>query len=206
MLESIILLIFLIGLIICLITGLSIIYALIFGIFIFSFYAKLKGFTVKEICTMLFDGAKKVKNILKVFVCIGCLTAVWRICGTIPYIVYKSASLILPEFFIFCAFVLCSILSYLTGSSFATAGTVGTICIMLGNAAGIPQLPLGGAIMSGCYFGDRCSPMSSSALLVAEATETEIYANIKNMFKTAVFPLILTCLLYLLLRFDISEI
>ena len=206
MFESIILLIFLIGLIACLTAGLSIIYALIFGIFIFSVYASRKGFSIKEICTMLFDGAKKVKNILKVFVCIGCLTAVWRICGTIPYIVYKSAGFIVPEIFIFCAFALCSLLSYLTGSSFATAGTVGTICIMLGNAAGIPQLPLGGAIMSGCYFGDRCSPMSSSALLVAEVTETEIYTNIKNMFRTSVLPLVLTCILYLLLRSNISGV
>ncbi len=206
MLESITLLIFIIALIVCLTTGFSIIYALVFGVFLFSFYAKLKGFTLKEIVKMLYTGAKKVKNILMVFVCIGCLTAVWRICGTIPYIVYYSAGLIRPEIFIFCAFALCGLLSYLTGSSFATAGTVGTICIMLGNAAGIPPLPLGGAIMSGCYFGDRCSPMSSSALLVAEVSGTNIYDNIKTMFKTGLIPLIISCVLYLLLRFDTAAV
>ena len=206
MFESAILLIFLTGLILCLISGLSIIYALIFGIVLFSFYARQKGFSIREICRMLFDGAKKVKNILKVFVCIGCLTAVWRICGTIPFIVYYSAGFIVPEIYVFCAFALCSLLSYLTGSSFATAGTVGTICIMLGNAAEIPLLPLGGAIMSGCYFGDRCSPMSSSALLVAEVSGTDIYKNIRTMFKTAIFPLIISCVLYLLLRYDIPSV
>lgn len=37
----------------------------------------------------------------------------------------------------------------------------------------------------GVYFGDRCSPVSTSALLVAELTETGIYTNIKNMIKSA---------------------
>ena len=206
MFELAVILIFIVGLVLCLGTGQSIIYALIFGVFLFGTYAKLKGFSMKEIARMLLKGPKKVKNILMVFVCIGCLTAVWRICGTIPYIVYYSAGLIQPGIFIFCAFALCSLLSYLTGSSFATAGTVGTICIMLGNASRIPQIPLGGAIMSGIYWGDRCSPMSSSALLVAEVTETNIYDNIKTMFKTGLVPLIISCVLYLLLRYDSTEL
>jgi len=206
MFELAVILIFIVGLVLCLGTGQSIIYALIFGVFLFGTYAKLKGFSMKEIARMLLKGPKKVKNILMVFVCIGCLTAVWRICGTIPYIVYYSAGLIQPGIFIFCAFALCSLLSYLTGSSFATAGTVGTICIMLGNASGIPQIPLGGAIMSGIYWGDRCSPMSSSALLVAEVTETNIYDNIKTMFKTGLVPLVISCALYLLLRYDSTEL
>ena len=202
MFELLVLAIFISGLIVCIGMGFSIIYALVFGVLLFSLYAKLKGFSYKAIGVMLINGPKKVKNIIIVMVCIGCMTAVWRICGTIPYIVYYSAGFIQPKIFIFCAFMLCSILSFLTGSSFATAGTIGTICIMLGNAAGIPQLPLAGAIMSGCYFGDRCSPMSSSALLVAEVTGTNIYDNIKTMFRTGLIPLILSCGLYLFLRYD----
>ena len=55
----------------------------------------------------------------------------------------------------------------------------------------------GGAILSGVYFGDRCSPVSTSALLVAELTETGIYTNIKNMIKSALAPFTITCILYL---------
>ena len=127
MLELIVIAIFIIGLISCISMSLSVIYALLFGVILFSSYAKMKGFSIKEILAMLIAGMKKVKNILLVFVCIGCLTAIWRICGTIPYIVYYSADFIIPDVFVFCSFALCCILSYLTGSSFATAGTVGTI-------------------------------------------------------------------------------
>lgn len=202
MFELVVLAIFMLGLIVCIGMGLSIIYALVFGVLLFSLYAKLKGFSYSGIWAMLISGPKKVKNIILVMLCIGCMTAVWRICGTIPYIVYYSAGFIQPEIFIFCTFVLCSLLSFLTGSSFATAGTIGTICMMLGNAATVPAAPLAGAIMSGCYFGDRCSPMSSSALLVAEVTGTNIYDNIKTMFKTGLIPLILSCALYLFLRYN----
>ena len=55
---------------------------------------------------------------------------------------------------------------------------------------------LGGAMLSGVYFGDRCSPVSTSALLVSELTETNIYDNIKRMLKTALVPFLLSCGVY----------
>lgn len=186
------------GLAVCIGAGISIICALIFGLAVFCLYARKKGFSVPEIGEMLMIGTGKVKNILEIFVLIGCLTGIWRVCGTIPYIVYHAVNLIVPQYFVLCAFVLCSLISYLTGTSFGTVSTMGVICMMLGRAAGVAELPLGGAILSGCFFGDRCSPMSSSALLVAELTDTSIYENVRTMFRTAMIPLALTCAVYLL--------
>ena len=59
----------------------------------------------------------------------------------------------------------------------------------------------GGAILSGCYFGDRSSPMSTSALLVATLTKTDLYENLKNMFRTCVIPLILTLISFQIFNF-----
>lgn len=42
--------------------------------------------------------------------------------------------------------------------------------------------------------------MSSSALLVSELTDTNIYDNIRRMLKTAAIPFALSCLLYLVAR------
>ncbi len=53
--------------------------------------------------------------------------------------------------------------------------------------------------MSGIYFGDRCSPVSSSAVLVASVTRTALYDNIKMMFRSAAIPFALTCIIYLIL-------
>jgi NhaC family Na+:H+ antiporter len=94
------------------------------------------------------------------------------------------------------AFLLCSLISFLTGTAFGTVSTMGIICMITGKALGISPFYLGGAILSGVFFGDRCSPMSSSALLVSELTGTNIYTNIKNMIRTSVIPFIFTVAFY----------
>lgn len=63
----------------------------------------------------------------------------------------------------------------------------------------------GGAILSGVYFGDRCSPVSTSALLVAELTKTDIFQNIRLMVKTALVPFLATCAVYLVLGMSSAQ-
>ena len=76
---------------------------------------------------------------------------------------------------------------------------MGVICVSIGKAMGINPYYLGGAVLSGIYFGDRCSPMSTSALLITELTKTNLYTNIKLMLKTSIIPFVTTCLFYLFL-------
>lgn len=45
-------------------------------------------------------------------------------------------------------------------------------------------------------FGDRCSPISASALLVADLTGTDFYNNLKRVVKSAAVPFVLTCAAY----------
>ena len=167
-------------LIICIITGKSILYALLAGLIIFSLYGKKQGYSWRQISRMALQGAWKVKNILLTFILIGMLTALWRQAGTIPAIICYTVHLIV-----------------LTGTALGTAATIGVVCATMASALGIPSWMTGGAILSGVYFGDRCSPVSTSALLVAELTETGIYTNIKNMIKSALAPFTITCILYL---------
>ena len=46
---------------------------------------------------MLYTGVLTAKNILIVFLLIGMMTALWRACGTIPYIICHAAKLLRPE-------------------------------------------------------------------------------------------------------------
>ncbi|MBM7870926.1 Na+/H+ antiporter NhaC [Clostridium pascui] len=73
--------------------------------------------------------------------------------------------------------------------------------MMMANAIGANEILVGVAILSGIYFGDRCSPMSTSALLVSELTGTNIYKNIQLMIKASIVPFIFTCAVYLSLGF-----
>ncbi len=187
------------GLVACLLLDVSILYALGAGLGLFLLYGRRKGFPWAELVRMALDGVKTVKNILITFLLIGVLTALWRAAGTIPVIVCWAARLIRPGVFLLMAFLLNASVSVLTGTSFGTAATMGVICATMGGVMGVPIILTGGAVLSGVFFGDRCSPVSTSALLVAELTKTSIFDNIKRMLKTALVPFLVSCAVYFFL-------
>ena len=197
--SIVVILLFSLSLIFCLLLKYSVIYALIVGYIIFVTYGLIKGHDLKVLIKKSFEGVLTVKNILLVFILIGMITALWRASGTIAFIVYMGSKLISPSILILLTFLLCSILSFLIGTSLGTAATMGVICISIGKAMEINPYYLGGAVLSGIYFGDRCSPMSTSALLITELTKTNLYTNVKLMLKTSIIPFITSCLFYLFL-------
>ena len=189
-------------LLICVIFDASVLYALTAGLVIFSAYALIKKHSFKSILKMIFDGVKTAKNVLIVFLIVGMLTASWRASGTIPFIISSAVKLINPNVFVLMTFLLCCGVSFLMGTSFGSAATIGVICMTMAYSMNINPVIAGGAMLSGVLFGDRCSPVSTSALLVSELTKTDIFTNIKNMFRTAVVPFILTCIMYVILGFS----
>ena len=195
--ETAVLVVFAVTLIGCILAGIPILAALALGYLIFFAYTLSRGYTVRDILGMSWKGIKTAKNILITFLLIGMLTALWRAAGTIPAIVSYCAGLMNPAVMILMAFLLNALVSVLTGTAFGTAATMGVICMTMAKAMGCNEILAGGAILSGVFFGDRCSPVSTSALLVAELTETGIYTNIKNMIKSALAPFTITCILYL---------
>ena len=188
--------IFCILLIICIATNHFILYALFAGLVLFSFYSRKQGYTWKSIGKMILQGIKKVRNILFTFILIGMLTALWRQAGTIPAIICYTIHLIKPSTFLLMTFLLNCLVSVLTGTSFGTAATMGVVCATIASTLGIRPWMEGGAILSGIYFGDRCSPVSTSALLVSELTGTSVYRNIRNMIRSGAVPFIVTALIY----------
>lgn len=176
--------------------GIFIGYPLIISLGLFIMLGMKRGFRFSELIKMAYKGGKKSLIVLKIFILIGAITASWMASGTVPAIVYYGMKFLNPHIFILCAFLISSLVSFLIGTSFGTIGTVGIALMVMARGGGVSIPITAGAILSGAYFGDRCSPMSSSANLVAHLTETDIYINIKNMFKTAAFPFILACIIY----------
>ena len=195
--EWLILGVFSASLLICLGLNISVLLALGFGLALFLLYGRKKGFSWQELLGMAARGVLTVKNILITFLLIGILTAFWRAAGTIPVIVCYAAGWIRPSVFLLMTFLLNCGISVLIGTSFGTAATMGVICATMGNAMGMSPVLTGGAVLSGIYFGDRCSPVSTSALLIAAVTGTDIYGNIRRMLRTALVPFLVSCAIYL---------
>ena len=199
--ENLTLAVFCIILLACLILDVSVIWALLAGLLLFCGFAKYRGFSFREILQMIIDGNKTSVNVLIILALIGMLTGMWRSSGTIAAIICWSSKLIRPEIFLLIAFLLNSGVSVLTGTSFGTAATMGSICMGLANAMGIDPVLAGGACMSGIFFGDRCSPVSSSAMLVCQVTDTDIYDNIRGMIRTSIVPFVLSAAAFTVLGF-----
>ena len=184
------------ALLLCITLRVSLFYALLFGLGVFLAYGKSRGFSWKHLFRLTLEGVKTVKNIMPTFLLIGMLTAAWRASGTVPAIVSYASVLIRPSIFLLMAFLLNCGVSFLTGTSFGTAATMGVICTTMAAAMDMNLYLAGGAVLSGVYFGDRCSPASTTALLISEITGTDLFDNLKRMIRSARVPFLLVCLIY----------
>lgn len=170
------------------------------GIYIlFSLISIIKKNSVQSIIDISCSYSKKSKIVLSVFMFVGALTASWIASGTIPGIIYYGIKFINPSLFVFFTFFITSIVAVFLGSSFGTTSTIGVALMAIAKSGNIDINIVGAAIISGIYFGDRWSPLSSSANLVASLTEIDIYTNLKNMAKSMIIPYILTGILYIAL-------
>lgn len=147
---------------------------------------------------MIADGLGKAWIVVQVLIVIGLLTASWIACGAIPYLVRLGTLLIRPHVFLVCCFWLCAAMSFLLGTSFGTANTVGVVLITIARAGGVSIPMTAGAILCGIYFGDRSSPMSSSLLLLSTLSETRLYDNVRMGLASSAIPFALASGGYLL--------
>lgn len=170
--------------------GLYLGWALMAGAILFTLDAKRHGRTWEQVGNMLAQGLKKAWIVVQVLLVIGLLTASWISCGAIPCLVRLGALIIRPHVFLLCTFWLCAVMSFLLGTSFGTANTMGVVMMTLARAGGVSLPMTAGAILCGIYVGDRCSPMSSSLLLLSTLTETELYDNVGMTIRSMLVPFV----------------
>lgn len=176
--------------------GIFIGYALIACGVLFSLIGLIRGYSFKEIGKMAYNGGKQSFTVVAVLVLIGAVTGAWMASGTTPALVYYSLRFITPSLFIFSTFIISCTASFLLGSSLGTVSIVGIPLMIMARSGNLDLNMAAGAIIAGAYFGDRCSPMSSSAALIASLTRTNIFVNIKNMVYTSIIPFTLTAVFY----------
>ncbi len=170
--------------------------ALLIGLIGFYAVARLRGFCAADLLQMMVKSVSRSMIVVRIFVLIGLLTALWRSSGTITFFVSQGVRVIPPSLFLVAGFGLTCLLGYALGTSFGITGTVGVILMTLARSGGVPPALMAGAVLSGAYFGDRTGPASSCANLVATVTGTDLYSNLRAMVKSALVPMGLCFLLY----------
>ena len=187
---------FLGSVVVCMVKGLSLAWALLLGFICFFLVGLRRGFRAAELTKMAMEGGKTAFVVLRILVLIGVLTALWRAGGTIAYFVAMGLRLITPNSFVLIAFLLPAVLCLAFGSSFGVSGTAGVILMTIARSGGANTVVAAGAALSGAYVGERLSPASSAAALVAAVSQAEQRTFQRQMWKDTLLPLSLTLGIY----------
>ena len=177
--------------------------ALFFEITITIIFALVWGFKWQEIEEMLFSSFKDIGNVILILLLIGMLIGIWIAIGTVPSMIYYGLKVINPRYFLVLSFVLTSLVSMAVGTAIGTASTIGLALVSIAQGLGLPLPLVTGAVISGCYVGDRMSPVSSIAIITAHSAGADIIDMIKRMVYTIIPPYILSFAAYLILGLNL---
>ena len=155
------------------------------------------------------NSIKSIVPAIIMLLLIGSLAGTWLISGVIPTMIYYGLQILNPTIFLFATAIITAIVSLATGSSWSTIATVGIALLGIGTAIGLPVGLIGGAIISGAYFGDKMSPLSETTNMAAAISGVDLFDHIKYMMYTTVPSFIITLILFLGIGFyfttDISS-
>ncbi|MBC8464741.1 MAG: hypothetical protein H8D62_03595 [Bacteroidetes bacterium] len=135
---------------------------------------------------------------------IGSLAGTWLLSGIVPAMIYYGLQILNPTYFLVASCVICAIVSLATGSSWSTIATVGIALLGIGQALGISEGLIGGAIISGAYFGDKMSPLSDTTNLAPAMAGTDLFTHIRYMMYTTVPTFIITLIIFLFFGFGLD--
>ena len=155
------------------------------------------------------ESIKSIVPAIIMLLLIGSLAGTWLISGVIPTMIYYGLQIINPKIFLFATAIITAIVSIATGSSWSTIATIGIALLGIGTAIGLPLGLIGGAIISGAYFGDKMSPLSDTTNMAAAISGVDLFDHIKYMMYTTIPSFIISLILFLCIGFyftsDISS-
>ena len=98
-------------------------------------------------------GVASARGVLESFVLIGALTALWRACGAVSEVVVLATPLVRPAVAPLAVFCMCSLMSFLIGTSFGTAATMGVSIALAALVCAAARRMSAGQIASVCVLG-----------------------------------------------------
>lgn len=142
---------------------------------------------------------KQTMGALMILLLIGSLAGAWMISGIVPAMIYYGLQILDPSYFLPASAIICAIISLATGSSWSTTATVGIALIGIGQALGMNEAMVAGAVISGAYFGDKLSPLSDTTNLAPAMAGTDLFTHIRYMLYTTIPSFSIALILFFIL-------
>ena len=139
--------------------------------------------------------AKGMPAIL-ILIAVGAMVGTWMASGTIPMMIYYGVQIVSPKWLLVTAFLITSLVSVATGTSWGSVATMGVALMGIASALGVNPAATAGAVIAGSYFGDKISPLSDTTNLAPLAAGSNLYEHIGHMFWTTVPATIVSLVVY----------
>ena len=162
----------------------------------------LLGFSWDKIQKSIIERISGALPAIFILILIGPLVGSWMISGTIPMLVGWGINLIDLQFLYTISFVVSAIFSVLTGTSWGSAATIAVVLIGVCEAVGANSGIAAGAIIGGCYFGDKLSPLSDTTNVAAIAARADLFDHIRAMLWTTLPSALIAIVVYSLIGFE----
>jgi Na+/H+ antiporter NhaC len=150
--------------------------------------ARMTGTSAQEIREGLAIGFGRIFEAIAILVCAwGIGDAIGKL-GAADYLVQALQGSLPPEWMPAAVFVLAAAISFATGTSFGTMGTLMPLALPLALKTGAdPQIvvAVGAAVLSGATWGDHCSPISDTTVLSSAGTECDHAAHVRTQLPYA---------------------
>ena len=154
-----------------------------------------------DIQTSIVNSIGSAMPSILILLMIGALAGTWMLSGVVPSLIYYGLKVFHPKIFLFATVIITGMVSLATGSSWSTVATVGIALIGVGQALGINEGLVAGAVLSGAYFGDKMSPLSDTTNLAPAMAGTDIFTHIRYMMITTVPAMSITLVIFLVIGF-----
>lgn len=159
------------------------------------------GFSWQEVQDSIVKKLAKAFPTILILFTIGMIIGSWIAAGTIPMMIYYGIKIIHPGYIYVISFLVASVFSTFTGTSWGSVGTVGLVLIGVAATINADLAITAGAIIGGAFFGDKMSPLSDTTNVAALAAEVPLWDHIQSMMYTTMPSAFMTTILYFILGF-----
>ena len=177
----------------------SVFYAVISSLlFIYIYYVRGKHLTHKEYFNSLYEGISDMIPIVLILLLAFLIGNVIKELGTATYLSEIMQGNIPPFLLPFLIFIVASLTSFSTGTSWGTFSIMMPIALALSASFHIPIPLMIGAVISGGIFGDHVSPISDTTIISSMASGCDHIEHVRTQMPYALISALLASVLYLI--------
>ena len=170
-------------------------------IVMFLYYIPAKVMSVKEFTHSSFLGAKNIFNVSLILIFAFSIGEVTTQLETGKYLATLASENLNVVFLAAMVFLLSSVISFSTGTSWGTFSIMIPIAIPMAVGMDANIALVIGAVISGGIFGDHCSPISDTTIISSMAADCDVIEHVKTQIPYALISGTIALVLFTLMAF-----